>query len=177
MGLGGSDPRKTVQLLEKGRENCKDYWKVPFVAGYVYYFQLGDAERAAGAMEDAARLKPFPPWALLASRMRAERGNYELSISFLSQMLTNIDDPAQKKQFEERIAEWRAKIMERELTAQAREYQRREGRAPGAVQDLETAGIRRSAPVHPLRGRRFVYDPSLGGFRSEPPVETGVFVP
>jgi hypothetical protein len=176
LALEGSDPGKAALLLEKGRTNCKDNWKIPFVAGYVYYFLLHDAQRAADAMEEASRGSGNPYFALLATRMRAEGGSYELGIEFLSRMIQSSDDPAQKKRFQERIVELQTLIVERDLTRMAKQYEAAVGRPPARIEDLVYKGLIPAIPKSPL-GRRFIYDPALKAVRSDPPVDAKVYVP
>ena len=82
MAVDRITPEQNVALLEKGRKNLPKSGEIAYLLGFVYYYFMGEREKAAENLDDAAKLRGYAPYAILAARMRAEANNPDLSLVF-----------------------------------------------------------------------------------------------
>lgn len=81
-------PHLAVQLLEKGAEQLKDNWELPFIAGFLAYDQLKDNQLAYRLMKEAAVRPDTPPLTVhLAARFLAKDEGNSAGIAFLQTMI------------------------------------------------------------------------------------------
>src|SRR3989441_11428650 len=75
------------RILEKGIQYNPDYWALPFLLGFNYYFELRDDAKAADYIARASRLEGAPKFlAPLAVRLYASAREPQVAIDFLVQM-------------------------------------------------------------------------------------------
>jgi len=169
------DLENTATLLEKGKTNCPDYWRIFFMLGYHYYFNLGENIKAAENLELVDEIRGFGMYGRLAARLRADAGNPEDGVVFLNRLLEMVDDERTRANIQDELQRLETSILEKKLTEAAENYFRKHDRKPARLEDLVAGGILDRLPGHPLPGHRFVYDPERNEVKSDPPVFTGVY--
>jgi len=141
-------------LLARGEKQFPSDWLLPFYAGYVQYFSLGNPEEGGMALLRAARIPGSPEYLpMLASRMLAEGNRLDTSLAFLREMMVRETDPRRKVSLEERI---RRVIVERDLQSlegAIAEYTERTGVPLRELGDLVRAGVLARIPEDPYGGR------------------------
>jgi len=179
MMVGDVDPRKVVEILEKGKKHCPQDYRPPFLLGYCYFFYLHEPDKSADNMELAAKKRDLPYLALLASRIRSESGRLETGVSFLEEMIRQTKDERARENYRQRIAEIRAKQQENRLNEVVENFRSAKGRYPENMDELVEAGFLNQRPVHPLsefnKRYAFVYDKEESRIESRPPVYLKVY--
>jgi hypothetical protein len=155
-----------LAILERGEKEFPLEWRLPFYAGYIHYFTLGNAAEGGVDILRASRIPGSPSYfPLLASRMLAEGNRPETALAFLRELVNNEKDPRRMRVLEERI---RQVVVERDLQSLEKavsEYKARMGASPGRLADLVDAGIIPRIPQEP-NGGRYVMTPD-GTVRSD----------
>ncbi len=143
-----------LSILERGGKEFPLEWRLPFYAGYIQYFTLGNAAEGGEAILRASRVPGSPSYfPLLASRMLAEGNRPETALSFLRELVIHEKDPRRMLVLEERI---RQVMVERDLQGLEKavsEYKTMKGAPPGRIADLVAAGILARVPVEPYGGK------------------------
>jgi hypothetical protein len=174
--LNGGNDSSVVAILEKGKKQCPQYWKAPFLLGFYYYYALEQYDLAAENLELAYKLTGFRNFALLAARIRSEGGKPEIAIQLLTNMAQQTDDPNARKPYLQRIAELQAQVIIIKLNQAVDKFFQVEGRYPADTTELVRRGGIAGIPAHPVAGHRFVYSPSSHRFDNEPQIFIGVFI-
>jgi hypothetical protein len=166
------------RIISKGRRALPKDWKVAFYLGFTQYYLVQKYPEAADNLDVAADLSGYPYYALLASRIRAEGGNPELSIAFLEHILEKTEDPTYRRNIEQRIKELLVLVQLKFLNQKLERYRELAGKPAANWEDLERAGVLRPAelPAHPLGGT-YAIDPNTGRAKSSIEVHEGVYRP
>ncbi len=102
------------KLLEKGLKNHPNYWKIPELIGFNYFYHLKEPEKAAKYYEIASNLPGHPPYIpSLAGKFYSEIGMFEEAIKVLRNFYETTQDKRLKEDFREQIDELEQKIRER----------------------------------------------------------------
>jgi hypothetical protein len=178
LSVAGGNSGEIEKVLLKGRQNLPQSWKIAFYLGFVQYFLGNQYEAAAQNLDAAAQLSGYLYYAVLASRIRAEGGNPELSIAFLEQILQKTESGGYRSTIERRIKELRVAEQLKFLNLKLEEYQALYGRRAASWDDLFRAGLLHPSemPVHPLAGYYFI-DPKTGQAESSVKIYEGVYIP
>lgn len=159
-------PEESNRILEKGMKNNPQEWRLPFVLGINYYFELADDAKAAEYVAKAAAIGGGPPYlASFASRLYMNAKEPHKGIEFLSKSYEQTTDPEMKKFLAFRLKE---AVVERDLQmfeSAIAEYGRRFGTPPGSLGDLVTRGLIPAVPLDPMGGL-YLYDYKSGNVRS-----------
>ena len=159
-------PEKSNRLLEKGMQHNPQEWKLPFLLGINYYFELGDDEKAAEAMAKAARLPGAPEGiARLAAKLFVSARSPQQAVELLAKVYEETSDENVRKILETRLKE---SIVERDLQIleeAIRRYQASHSRRPERLEHLVEPGLLRELPKEPFGGR-YLYEPATGVVRS-----------
>ncbi len=169
-------PEESNRLLEKGITHNPQVWRLPFLLGFNYYFELHDDVQAAKYLADAARLPGGPAYlAPLAARLYVSARTPEVAIDFLGHLYEQATDENVKGVLERRLKEV---LVERDLQLLEEaisRYRERSKRAPERLEDLVGPGLLRALPREPFGGR-YLYDPGTQTVRSsEMPERMKVF--
>lgn len=147
------------RILEKGIRHNPDYWALPFLLGFNYYFELRDDAKAADYIARASRLPGAPKFlAGFATRLYASAREPQVAIDFLAQMYEQTTDENVKRVLEMRVRE---AVRERDLQLLEEaigRYWERYRRVPARLEDLVGPGLLRELPREPFGGR-YLYDP------------------
>jgi len=154
------------RILKKGIQYNPDYWALPFLLGFNYYFELHDDAKAADYIARASRLPGAPQYlAPFATRLYASAREPQVAIDFLAQMYAQTADENVKRVLEQRLKEV---VVERDLQSLEEaisRYRERNKRSPQHLDDLVGSGLLRALPREPFGGR-YLYDPQTQSVRS-----------
>ena len=159
-------PEESNRLLEKGMRHNPQEWKLPFLLGINYYFELGDDEKAAEAMAKAARL-PGAPERLVsfAAKLFVSAKSPQQAVELLAKAYEEASDENVRKMLEIRLKE---SIVERDLQIleeAIRQYQLNHTYRPEWLEDLVGPELLRELPREPFGGH-YLYEPETGVVRS-----------
>ena len=164
-------PEESNRLLEKGIQYNPHEWKLPFLLGINYYFELADDEKAAEAMAKAARLPGAPEsLARLAAKLFVSAKSPQQAVELLAKVYEETSDENVRKMLEIRLKE---SIVERDLQILEQaisRYQANHSRRPERLEDLVGPGFLQELPREPFGGR-YLYESSSGTVRSSEVVE------
>ncbi|MGQ9619192.1 MAG: thermonuclease family protein [Candidatus Aminicenantia bacterium] len=119
--LTNVDVNLSNKLLEKGMKNHPDYWKIPELIGFNYFYHLKKPEKAAKYYEIASQLPAHPPYIpSLAGKFYSEIGMFEEALKVLRNFYETTEDKRLKEDFGEEIEELEQKIRERKGKVSAR---------------------------------------------------------
>ena len=159
-------PDESNRLLEKGMQHNPQEWKLPFLLGINYYFELADDEKAAEAMAKAARLPGAPEsLARLAAKLFVSAKSPQQAVELLAKVYEETSDENVRKMLEIRLKE---SIVERDLQILEQaisRFQANQSRRPERLENLVGPGLLRELPNEPFGGR-YLYEPATGTVRS-----------
>lgn len=159
-------PEQSNALLEKGMRKNPQVWKLPFLLGFNYYFELGDDAKAAKYIAQAARLPGAPEYfAGLAARLYASSREPQTAIDFLAQMHEQARDENVRQVLEHRLKEV---IVERDLQLLERvisRYRELRMHPPDRLEDLVGSGLLPELPRDPFGGT-YIYSSQTQTVRS-----------
>lgn len=159
-------PEESNLILEKGMRNNPNEWRLPFMLGINYYFELADDAKAAEYVAKAATIGGGPEYlASFASRLYMTAKEPQRAIDFLVQSYEQTSDAQMKGFLEFRLKE---ALVERDLQMfeKAIERYRQEfGKPPGGLEVLIASGFIPALPVEPFGGL-YLYDFSTHSVRS-----------
>ena len=159
-------PEESNQLMMKGMRNNPTEWKLPFLIGINYYYEMYDDAKAAEYISQASRLPDAPPvLATLAANLYVSGHSPQQAVNLLADLYEKATDENAKKLLEIRL---KIVLTERDLylLEQAIDrYRRENGRYPAALEALIEAGLLPALPVEPSGGR-YLYDPKTGAVSS-----------
>lgn len=159
-------PEESNRLLKKGALHNPTEWKLPFLLGINYYFELYDDAKAAEYISEASHL-PGAPQVLpaMAANLYVSAKSPQQAVDLLAAVYHNTTDENAKKLLELRL---KIVITERDLQLleQAIErYRELYGRLPDRIGDLVGPELLRELPVEPSGGR-YLYDSKTGSVAS-----------
>ena len=159
-------PEESNRLLEKGMQHNPQEWKLPFLLGINYYFEMADDEKAAESMAKAARLPGAPEsLARLAAKLFVSAKSPQQAVDLLAKVYEETPDENIRKMVEVRLKE---SIVERDLQILEQaisRYQANHSRRPERLENLVEPGLLRELPREPFGGR-YLYEPTTGAVRS-----------
>jgi tetratricopeptide (TPR) repeat protein len=159
-------PEKSIRLLEKGMQHNPQEWKLPFILGINYYFELADDEKAAEAMAKAARLPGAPEGlARLAAKLFVSARSPQQAVDLLAKAYEETSDENVRTMLETRLKE---SIVERDLQLLEEMISRYQGihfRLPEQLENIVESGLLRELPREPFGGR-YLYEPTTGAVHS-----------
>lgn len=153
LGNSADHAAAALSILARGETEFPLEWRIPFYAGYIQYFTLGDAVEGGKSVLRAAKVPGSPPYfPLLASRMLAEGNRPETALAFLRELMIREKDPQRLRALEGRV---RQVIVERDirlLEGAVSDFRSRRGALPGGLADLVASGILSRIPEEPYGG-------------------------
>ncbi len=159
-------PEESNRLLEKGMRNNPGEWKLPFMLGINYYFELADDARAAEYIQRAVSIGGGPQYlASFASRLYMNAKEPQKAVDFLAESYGQTSDPQMKEYLAFRLKE---ALVERDLQmfeAAISQYRQRFGTPPASLETLVSAGFIPGVPLEP-RGGLYLYDYNTQTVRS-----------
>ena len=159
-------PEESNQLMMKGMRHNPTEWKLPFLIGINYYYELYDDGKAAEYMAQAARL-PGAPSSLgtLAANLYVSAHSPQEAVNLLTALYEQTTDESAKKLLEIRL---KIVMTERDLSLLEQaidRYKKQTGQHPPRLEALVGAGLLPALPVEPSGGR-YLYDARTGAVSS-----------
>lgn len=145
--------RESTALLEKGVARFPDWVFLRTMLAYNYSVFQKEYARAAHLLEETARLPGAPAYLpFLATRLYAQAGSFDAASAFATQFAATASDPETRAAFEHRTQEIALERILQDLDRAVAAFRQREGRLPGDVRQLVSAGLVPLLPVDPLGG-------------------------
>lgn len=142
-----------LALLKKGIHENPSVWQLPFLAGYISYYELCDPVAGGRFLQEAAQVHGSPSYlARLAARMTVESGDLSAALEFLDRFSRTVNDERVRETLSLRMKEI---VQEKDLLfleEAVRRYRSRYGRSPAKVEDLMLHGVIGRLPEDPLGG-------------------------
>lgn len=109
----GRRPEDGMKLLEKGRENNPQSWKIFFESGFIYYIGWKDYDKAAEYLAQAARMPGAPEYvSRFAAFVTYRAGEIETSILFWQELAQRTNNPELREKAIKQIEELEAQLAE-----------------------------------------------------------------
>jgi hypothetical protein len=143
-------PQESNRLMEKGMVHNPTEWKLPFLIGINYYYELYDDAKAAEYISQASRLPGAPSTvATLAANLFVSAHSPQQAVDLLADMYRNTTDESAKHMLEIRL---KIVMTERDLhllEGAVDRYRKLKGSNPAKLDELVSAGILSALPVEP----------------------------
>ena len=139
------------QLLEISRQHITWDWYPSFFIGFNYFYFLKDYPNAARYLLETSKMPDAPAiLATLGARFSQKSGQTQASIAFLETMLNNPEYDEEAKL----LIQWRIDLLKivLKLEAAIERYKAIYGKPIEKLDDLISAGLIESIPVHPEDG-------------------------
>ncbi len=151
-------PHAAAQLLEKGVRHV-EYWKLEFLLGFTYFFELLDNGRAAPHIARAAQMPGGPKYlAQFAARLYHNAGDPDIALDLIQTRIRTEEDEATRAALQKRAWDiWINRDLERIDTA-IQQYGARHGTLPASVDVLVETDLLERTPVDPRGGSYFIAD-------------------
>jgi hypothetical protein len=160
--VGAGRPREGVALLEKGVRNRPGSWRLRQDLGFFTHLFLHDSRRAAETLVEASKLPGAPFWLeTLAAQILAQGGDRASARRMWRQMYEQAEGDFIKANAREHLRVLDARDHADRLTAAALDVQKRIGRLPHDLRELQAAA---HPPVSIVdeAGVPFEFDPATG---------------
>lgn len=153
---------ESLAILSKGIRHNPSVWQLPFLAGYISYYELCNSAAGGHYLQIAAQVPGAPAYLpRLAARMTVESGDPHAALEFLDRFSRAVTDTRVREALMQRMKEV---VQEKDLhflEESTRRYQGRYGRVPSKLEDLMLHGVIQQLPVDPLGGQ-YQIDPLTG---------------
>jgi hypothetical protein len=160
-------PEESNRLMMKGMRHNPTEWKLPFLIGINYYYELYDDAKAAEYISQASRLPDAPSSSLakIAANLYVSGHSPQQAVNLLAELYEKATDDSDKKLLEIRL---KIVLTERDLYTLEQaivRYRTQQGQYPPRLDALVDAGLLSALPVEPSGGR-YVYDAKTGAVSS-----------
>jgi hypothetical protein len=151
LGVLAGHADEGVAILDKGIRHNPAIWQLPFLAGYISYYERCDPTAGGEYLRQAAQVPGAPGYLpKLAARMTVESGDPTAALEFLDRFSRSVTDERVRQALLVRMKEV---VQEKDLLfleASVRHYHRKYGRTPA---DLMLHGVIPQLPVDPMGGQ------------------------
>jgi hypothetical protein len=155
---GAGRPDLGIQLIERGIRENPEYWRFYEDLGFIYYFNVKDYNKAAGAFLEGSRKPGAMIWMkTFAAKISEEGESRQISAMLWSEIYNSATDVQIKKNAFIHLELLRAQSDCEQLDKIVEEYKRRFGRPPATLRDLVNAGLIGGAAVDP-EGYVYIFD-------------------
>ena len=142
-----------LAILDKGIRHNPSIWQLPFLAGYVSYYELCNPVEGGKYLRMAAGVHGSPTYLpRLAARMTVEGGDPTAALEFLDRFSRNVSDERVREALLQRTKEILQEKDLRFLEESIGRYRAKYGQAPTKLEDLMLHGIIQQLPVDPFSG-------------------------
>ncbi len=143
-----------LAILSKGLRHNPSNWQLPFLAGYISYYERCDAVGAGEFFRMAAKVPGSPAYLpQLAARMTVESGDPTAALEFLDRFSRSVADERVREALFQRMKEIVQEQDLRFLEDSIHRYRTKYGQAPAKLEDLMLHGIISQLPADPLGGQ------------------------
>jgi len=160
--LGAGRPREGIEVLEHGARALPESWRLRQDLGFFQYLYLHDAKAAAAVLVEAAGIPGAPFWLrTMAADLAARGGNRADSRAMWRQMFEQAEEGIIRENARLRLQILDSLDARDALAAAVARFEKREGRRPATLEELEATGLWRG-PLKDAAGVPFGYDPKTG---------------
>jgi hypothetical protein len=160
--VGAGRPRDGIGLLERGTHNIPQSWRLRQDYGFFHEIYLGETERAAAILNEAAALPGAAFWLrTLAADLLTKGGDRATARRMWTQMYEQAEEGIIKENARLRLEILDSLDAADRLTGLVAEVERRRGRRPARLAELVEAGLWGGPPVDNA-GTPFGYDEKSG---------------
>ncbi len=153
LGVLAGRQEEGLAILNKGIHHNPSSWQLPFLAGYVSYYELCNPISGSEYLRTAARVPGSPAYLpQLAARMTVESGDPTAALEFLDRFSRSVADERVREALLQRIKEIVQEKDLRFLEESISRYRAKYGRLPAKLEDLMLHGIIQQLPADPLGG-------------------------
>lgn len=143
-----------LAIVRKGISHNPSNWQLPFLAGYISYYERCDAAGAGEFFRMAAQVPGSPAYLpRLAARMTVVSGDPTAALEFLDRFSRSVADERIREALFERKKEIVQEQDLRVLEEGIKRYRLKYGQGPAKLDDLMLRGIIPQLPEDPLGGR------------------------
>lgn len=143
-----------LAILSKGISHNPSVWQLPFLAGYISYYELCNPVAGGKYLRIAAQVPGAPAYLpRLAARMTVESGDPTAALEFLDRFSRTVTDERVREALALRMKEV---LQEKDLLfleEGIHRYRTKYGHGPAKLEDLMLHGVIRQLPVDPLGGQ------------------------
>jgi hypothetical protein len=155
--VGAGRPEQGVKVLERGARANPRSWFIQQNLGFFTYYYLGDAQRAARSLLQAARLPGAPSWLeTLAADVLGRSGDRATARTLWRRMYEQAEEGPLRQNALRHLEYLEAEERIEALLARVNAFQRKSGRNPESLAEL---GL--GVPSDPA-GVPFAYDSQSG---------------
>ncbi len=155
---GAGEPKRAIELLQRGIRANPEYWRFYEDLGFVYYFGLKDYRSAANAFLEGSKKPGAMIWMKAFAARISEKGEtLETSELLWREIYNSSSDPSIKKNAKIHLQLLRARADCTQLNSIAAEYQKRTGHYPRAMRELVDVGLLPAPAVDP-EGYAYTFD-------------------
>jgi len=143
-----------LAILSKGISHNPAIWQLPFLAGYISYYERCNPIAGGEYLRMAAQVPGSPAYLpRLAARMTVESGDPAAALEFLERFSRTVTDERVREALSDRMKEIVQEKDLRFLEEGVRRYRTTHGRPPAKLDDLLLRGAVQHLPADPLGGR------------------------
>ena len=160
--VGAGRPRQGVELLEKGVRNLPHSWRLRQDLGFFLHLFLGETERAAAVLNEAAEVPGAAFWLrMMAADLLTKGGSRADARRMWQQMYEQAEEGIIKQNAGLRLEILDSLDAADRLTDRVAEFERRRGRRPARLAELREGGLW-GGPLVDVAGTPFGYDEKTG---------------
>lgn len=155
-----------LAILSKGMRHNPSMWQLPFLAGYISYYELCNPVSGGEFFRLAAQVPGSPAYLpQLAARMTLESGDPTAALEFLDRFSRSVTDDRVRDALLQRMKEIIQEKDLRFLEEGIRRYRAKFGQPPAKLEDIMLRGIIAQLPTDPLGGQ-YEIDAFTGAVRA-----------
>ena len=145
---------EAIALLTKGIRHNPEVWQLPFLAGYIAFYELCDPVAGSQFFRVAAQLPGAPAYLpKLAARMTIMTGDPDAALEFLDRFSRSVSDEQVREALAQRMKEILQERDLRLLESSIPRYYAKYQRFPSKPDDLLLGGVLQELPSDPLGGK------------------------
>ncbi|TQF15461.1 pilus assembly protein PilG [Myxococcus llanfairpwllgwyngyllgogerychwyrndrobwllllantysiliogogogochensis] len=150
---------ESSRILRKGIANTPEDKRIHFQLAYNLMFFERRYREAAAIVEELAREPGAPEWySGLATRLYAQAGEFETSLSLAQMLRDSAEDEETRTYYERRVNEILQEQLLQQLDEALQRHKARTGQLPGSLEALVSSGDLSELPGDPLGGKLFLGD-------------------
>ncbi len=144
---------EAIAILTKGMRHNPEVWQLPFLAGYIAYYELCDPVVGSQFLRVAAQVPGAPAYLpKLAARMTIMTGDPDAALEFLDRFSRSVSDERVRETLALRVKEILQERDLRLLESSIPRYYAKYQRFPSKLDDLLLGGVLQELPSDPLGG-------------------------
>jgi len=149
--IGFGDVELSAKLLDKGRKNNPDNFRLPFEEAFIYYIHAKNYDKAAELFEEASK-KPglgdmrSASFRGMAASARKRGGDRELAKQLWEYIYNNTKNEGRKNHALQNLNELNTKDFEDKLTDLSLKYEAEYGKFPENLEQLKNKGYLKKIP-------------------------------